>query len=632
MFYCWHWYQSSTVSSVVGAPWRFFLFVLLFCFLCFFLLFSSCFFSFSFSFLGSSKSDFFCPQLLRDFLTILKKTFFEPSWEVPPFEAAPLFSFFLLFFVFVFFLCLFSFSFSDIHRRLSSSLWWLPVGYQWWSGWESSVDEKKSFKKSTANKSKVISKKKLEVNSSARMCAILLDLFGRWCGITHQNVITKKNMFLHVFLFFVFYICFFSKCFSWCVDGFTNTAMSNTAIVHRKQRLGKIITCGSLQHAQQQFNARRSHHHATPRYKPRLFCTNVPLVSDRGAHRNVCTLHRLNCQRRWDWVSAQLLFMMFLTIFSSLRWSWARWICGWSGRLRLSREACFDQERWHWSWRWLFPFFLGYGGMLRARGSPADLSSASRTWSSWLSWLTFPSFTLHLDLLSKKKTQTTQSNDLKKQQYMAHCCKKDLWMGKKRKRIHEAHFRRLRNPTLHNTTTTHHPRDLQQQQHHQHAHDNDPVTSQVHWQGRRCACCAATTSSQDSEGAEDGGNPASPVHWQSRGRSSYGKTAESGNKVVERHQLEPIFVKTHGVGDDKNVASTCTPPPLQNAHDNIKLTVSWFLFRNRTLHWQCILVVKWKKAETRGSEWTPQLYVWLKNMWGPQLVEFGYLYHKKVPT
>ena len=33
----------------------------------------------------------------------------------------------------------------------------------------------------------------------------------------------------------------------------------------------------------------------------------------------------LNRQLRWDLASAQLLFMMFLTILSSLHWSWARW-------------------------------------------------------------------------------------------------------------------------------------------------------------------------------------------------------------------------------------------------------------------------------------------------------------------
>ena len=85
---------------------------------------------------------------------------------------------------------------------------------------------------------------------------------------------SKKKHVLHVLIFWFFYICFFQNVFSWCVDGFTNTAMSNTAIVHRNQRLGKIITCGSLQHAQQQFNAGPSHHHATPRYKPPPCITN----------------------------------------------------------------------------------------------------------------------------------------------------------------------------------------------------------------------------------------------------------------------------------------------------------------------------------------------------------------------
>ena len=48
-----------------------------------------------------------------------------------------------------------------------------------------------------------------------------------------------------------------------------------------------------------------------------IICTNFPLSSRSIPPGNWW----LNRQRRWDWVSAQLFFMMLLTIFCSLRWS-----------------------------------------------------------------------------------------------------------------------------------------------------------------------------------------------------------------------------------------------------------------------------------------------------------------------
>ena len=102
---------------------------------------SSFFFSFSFSFLGCSKSDFFGPQLLQNFLYyFLKKTFFEASREVPlwvlfsffssfflPFFSCLIFSFFSCFVHFFIFCFFYVFHFSFFLKKNVFFLFFFPV-------------------------------------------------------------------------------------------------------------------------------------------------------------------------------------------------------------------------------------------------------------------------------------------------------------------------------------------------------------------------------------------------------------------------------------------------------------------------------------------------------------------------